>query len=324
MHRKLFYLLILLLPLSVHGAETIRELEGKMYWHSGDKEGEDKMAIARKILRLDPVNKRAIEFVCENYQISEMNTDSKTDAVNVFLDELIAKHPENMDLYILKSKYFNSRHGKLSDKECSLKEVYYLKKAYQIDSTNAEINYLLAEAYYTDFLRPYFKFKLGFGIKASDDEAKEPARKQLSVLPASAVNALHYLQNAVKYGSDSLKILAYFPIQQLRYHLYKTKPQPLYYPKRISDRSIYPPWYFANLKAGWYQDLSENYMILIEWSSDAIYSKGRFYQSIHESPLMHRKIQENQEIIRFSWFRSFQSTVFVRLDKTGNDIELNW
>jgi len=51
---------------------------------------------------------------------------------------------------------------------------------------------------------------------------------------------------------------------------------------------------------------------------------GRFYRSINEFPLMHQKIQADQEIIRFSWFRSFQSTIFVRLDKTGKDIVLSW
>lgn len=323
-NRKLFYLLILLLPLTAQSAETIRELEAKMDWHSGVRDGDDKIVLAKKILRLDPVNKGAIEFLCYIYQIKEMNSDSKADTVNVFLDELIAKHPDNKDMYILKSKYVNSGHGRLTDKEYALKEVYYLKKAYQIDSTNAETNYLLAKAYYSDFLRPYYKFKFGFGVKPSDDEDKEPIKKKQSVLPASAVNVLHYLQNVEKYGIDSLKIIAYFPIQQLRYHLRKVKPEPLTYPKRISDRYIYPPWYYANLKAGWYQDLSENYMNLIEWSADCIYSMGHFYQSINEFPLMHRKIKSNQEIIRFSWFRSFQSTIFVRLDKTGNDIVLSW
>ena len=324
MYRKLFYLLILWLPFTVRCAENIRVLEGKMYWHSGDRIGENKMAIAQKILKLDPVNKRAIEFVCENYQIREADSNSKADPVNVFLDGIIAKHPDNKDLYILKSKYFNSGHRQLTDKEYAINEVYYLKKAYQLDPTNAEINYLLAQAYYTDFLRPYYNLKFGIGIKPSDDEAKGPVIKKHPVLTASSVNALHYLQNVMKYGSDSLKTIAYFPIQQLRYHLYKAKPEPLCYPKRISDRSIYPPWYYANLKAGWHKNLSENYMILIEWSADRIYSMGRFYQSINELPLMHQKIKANQEIIRFSWFRSFQSTVFVRLDKTGNTIILSW
>jgi len=325
MLRKLFYLLICLFPLTVQCAETIHALEGKMYWHSGDRKGEDKMAIARKILRLDPVNKRAIEFVCENYQISEEDSYSKADSVNIFLDEIIAKHPNEKELYVLKSKFFNSRNSKnLTDKEYAVKQVYYLKKAFQLDSTNADINYLLAQACYTDFLRPYYKFKMGIGIQLSDDETKEPTIKKQSVLPGSDVNALHYLLNVEKYGSDSLKMIAYFPIQQLRYHLYRAKQEPLYYPKRSSDKFIYPPWYYANLKAGWYKDLSENYMILIEWSMDRICSMGHFYQSINEFPLMHQKIQTNQEIIRFSWFRSFKSTIFVRLDKGDQEIKLRW
>jgi len=324
MHRKLFYLLILLLFVTALPAVTIRELVGKLYWHSGDKEGEDKMAIAWKILRLDPVNRSAIEFICEIYQIRGVSSDSKTDPVNNFLDELIAKHPDNMDLYILKSKYINTRINNPTEKEYTLKEVYYLKKAFQLDSTNADINYLLAKAYYTDFLRPYYIFKFGIGVKPSDDDVKEPPKKLLPFLPASSRAALHYLQNIVKYGSDSLKMIAYFPMQQLRYHLYKAKPEPLHYPNQLSESYIYPPWHYANLNVGWYKDLSENYMMLIEWSANAIYSMGRFYQSMHEFPLMHRKIPANQEIIRFTWFRSFQSTIFVRLDKTGNDIALNW
>ena len=318
MYRKLFFLLILLLPLTAQCTETISELEGKMYWHPSDRKGEDKMAIARKILRLDPVNKRAIEFVCENYQNTEV------DSVNPFLDNIITKHPNNKDLYLLKSKYFNSRHSKLTDKEYALKKVYYLKKAYQLDSTNADINYLLAQTYYFDFLKPYSELEGGIGIKLSDDEANKAIIKQQSVFSTSAVNALYYLRNVVKYGSDSLKMIAYFPIQQLRYHLYKVKPELLYYPKRISESYIYPPWYYANLKSDWYKDLSKNYMILIEWSENDIYSMGRFYRSINEFPLMHQKIQADQEIIRFSWFRSFQSTIFVRLDKTGKDIVLSW
>lgn len=330
MHRRLLYLLIILLPLTALGAETIREMERRMYWQPGDKEGEDKMDIARKILRLDPVNKSAIEFICDNYQISKVDSESEVDldndedSVNIFLDNIIAKHPNNKNLYILKSKYFNSGNRKICDKEYALKEVYYLNKAFQLDSTNADINYLLAKAYYTDFLAPYCKPEFGIGVKVSTVEAKTPVVKRHSVLPTSAVNALHYLQNAVKYGSDSLKMIAYFPMQQLRYHLYKVNPEPLSFPKRISERYIYPPWYYANLKAGWYKDLSENYMFLIEWSSDGIYSIGRFYKSINEPPLMRKKIQASDEIIRFSWFRSFQSTIFVRLDKTGNDIVLSW
>jgi len=324
MKGKIFYLLILLLPLTALCAETIQELEKKMYWHPGDKEGEDKMSIAKKILKLDPVNKSAIEFICENYQAIKFDSDSKVDSVNIFLDKIIAKHPNNKDLYILKSKYFNSGNSNLTDKEFALKQVFYLKKAYLLDSTNSDINYLLAQVYYNDFLLPFNKFKEEIGIKLSVDEAKEPTIKRHSVLSTSAVNALHYLQNVVKYGSDSLKIIAYFPIQQLRYHLYKAKPVPLCYSKRISDSYIYPPWYFANLKAGWYMDLSENYMFLLEWSIDTIYSLGHFYQSINEFSLMHRKVKDDQEIIQFSWFRSFQSTIFVRLVNTGKDIILNW
>jgi len=324
MHRKLLYIFILLLPLTALSAETIRELEGRLYWHPSDKENEDKMDIARKILRLDPVNISAIEFICDNYQVRNVDSDNKVDSVNIFLDNIIEKHPNNKNLYILKSKYFNSGNRKLSDKEYAQKEVYYLNKAFQLDSTNAEINYLLAKAYYSDFLVPYYEPVFGIGVKVSDDKAKTPIVNRHSVLPTSAVNALHYLHNVVKYGGDSLKTIVYFPIQQLRYHLYKVNPEPLYFPKRISERYIYPPWFYANLKAGWYKNLSENYIFLIEWSSDGIYSMGRFYKSINEPPLMHKKIQTSDEIIRFSWFRSFQSTVFVRLDKTDNDIVLSW
>lgn len=326
MHRKLLYFLIILLQLNAFAlaAKTIRELEERMYWHPGDKEDEDKMAIARKILRLDPVNKRAIEFICENYQTIELDSNKHVDSVNIFLDNIIKKYPNNKDLYVLKSKYFNSGNSNLNDKEYALKEVYYLNKAFHLDSTNAEINYLLAKEYYADFLTPYYKSEFGIGLKVSDDEARTPVVKRNSVLPKSAVNALYYLQNVVKYGSDSLKMIVYFPIQQLKYHLYKVNPEPLSLPKRIYERYIYPPWYYANLKAGWYKDLSENYIFLIEWSSEQIYSMGRFYKSINEPPLMNKKNQKSDEIIRFSWFRSFQSTVFVRLDKTGNDILLSW
>ena len=94
MYKRGVYLLVLISLVQTVFGQTVHELEQKLYWHPGDKEV-DQMAIARKILKLDTLNKNAIEFICHNYW------DKEVDSVNIFLDNLIAKYPSNTGIVSL-------------------------------------------------------------------------------------------------------------------------------------------------------------------------------------------------------------------------------
>ena len=212
----------------------------------------------------------------------------------------------------------------MSDKEYDNRKLHFLMKAYFLNKTNPEVNYKIAETYYYDFLQPYIKDRFGFGLKDDGKPDTKQTVKDKSVLHNPAGNALHFFRNVEKYGNDSLKQIVYYPIQQLRYYLYKSIPEKLIYPKLVSDSYIYPPWYFTNIESGWYKDLTENYQALAEWSVSEIKSLGRFFYSINEPALLRKKLYSDQEIIRFSWFRSFNSTVCIRLERNRNAINLTW
>lgn len=312
-----FILLTSLYPMHLFAKQSVQALVKELEWDPADEGPDQRIAIAYKILILDPVNHEAITFICDNYAIDNRN------AIQPFLDKIIAAYPKNKDLYLIKADYFKYGKADWSDKELAETSLFYLHKAYQLDSTDLLINYKLAELYYRDFIAPYDekRFIIGFSTNL---ESGSKTRKKRSFIPHSGKKALHYFLNAMRYGTDSARHNLYFPVQQLRYALYHQLPEKLNYPPSLHQKYDYFIWDYSNLNKGWYKDLTMNYLILIEWIARDSYNQTSFMRSIGEPPISRSHMKGEDQIIRFRWCRSFRSDVFVKLEKRGDRSLLAW
>jgi len=278
------------------------------YFYSGEKYG-DKIALARTLHKKSPFDHQAIDYICRYYD------KQKIDSTDIFLNKIIEDYPDSAKAYISKAKYIYF-----------LKEVNYerekekcLKQGYLVDSLNVEVNYMLAELYYQDFLKPYCKLSWGIGI--DDDRNKFSSDKPLeeSVFNNPEDEALFYLYHLEKID-PGLKKIVYFPIQQLQ--RYKNKNLEIEDIHSIDDNCYFPVWYFLNLTDNWADDLSKDYLFEVERSPAEWLSK--FLQDIDEPCLYKNDEIESQNIFRFTWLRTFHNPVCLRLENNNGIYTLYW
>ncbi len=276
------------------------------YYKSEEKYG-DKIALAYKLHEIAPFDRQAVDYICRYYY------DRKIDSVGIFLDKLVKDFPNKTEAYILKAEHlsFDKRANGEIDK------VKYLNRAYTIDSLDIDVNYKLAELYYMDFLKPYFKFSWGVGVKEDNKWDEHP--KKNSIFKNSADSALFYLYNLQKI-SPSLNKEVYFPIQQLE--KFKNKNWNIGDINSIDNNCYFPVWYFMNLQDGWEDDLSKNY--LSQTSTSPSQYLSAFLQSIEEPCLYNNDQLKTQDVYRFTWLRSFDNPVCIRLERQNEEYILHW
>ncbi|MBK5722812.1 hypothetical protein JGH11_18225 [Dysgonomonas sp. Marseille-P4677] len=308
MKRVLFICFCLLS--TVMYAQTIDSLKYELsYYKSGEKDG-GKIALARELHIKAPFDSQGVSYICQYYY------DRNIDSVNIFLNKLIKNFPDSTKAYIRKAENITFIRGVNHEKE----KVKCLERGYLADSLDLEINYMLAELYYNDFLRPYFKPSWGIGIKEDRNNnlsSLRPARKRVFIKAED--KALFYLNNLKRINSQLEKIV-FFPIQQIE--KYKNRQWVVKSPQTIDNDCYFPIWYFINLEEGWESDLSRDYLFDLEMSP----SKGLSYflQNIDEPCLYNNKNISNSEVFRFTWLRTFHNPICLRLERINESYTLHW
>jgi len=304
-------------------SQTIDKLEYELSYMSGNERYGDKINKARLLQLIDPFNYRAVDYICRYYY--ERNIDS----ISIYFDQFIQKFPNRPEPYILRANNISLEFKLCSDSLFKIKKEYYLKKALSKDFTNIQANYSLAELYYHDFIgqfmKPYKSKSSIFEYEAYNDSIEArinfPAKK--AIFQHSADSALRYLQ-FIECLSPELEDVVYFPIKQLERYLDSTIYVKVDSLKGIKDNCFYPIWYFANLSPSWTTDYTIDYLFEIESSKSKIDWLKIQLEDLEEQCLYNIDIPDNNEIYRFTWLRSFDPPISIRLHRNNNNITLYW
>lgn len=295
----LFILLLLFTSISQTYAQTVEDLEVKLNILCCDEGNIPELEIkyrdiARELLRIDTANKKAINFLYRSF-----NERGEKDSIKLLDKQLIDyfnnKYGRDNSKDYLYSYLFktNTNYYKWIKDEIKYKEKYYLE-----DSTDIETITSLAENYYRIF--------------------NESIQRQFrnDTIYNYVKHAILYTEKLCKLKPEYLAAYKY-PLIQLRYFLgekdtsllfekYKTNDYPYFYP--ILSFAKYPKDWLKDYRANLF-DKTESF---IRWSSD-----GQILKALEEERLYLMKT--DKEIFRFTWLRSFNNSVAIRIEKDGDN-----
>lgn len=314
-------ILLLFLPFYCY-SQSVEELENDLRSLFNQSYG-GKINKALLLQKKDPFNETAVKYICRYYY------DRKIDSVSAFFDQLISRFPNRPEPFILRALCITQELRDCPDSVITDKKEYYLKKAMATDRINPTAAYLLAELYYRDFLVPFERSENNYSYHAADnthaDKGLEFSRhsEKKSFFSHPADSALCYFYIAETINSNIGSIL-YFPEKQLERYLGRTGIVRLDSLSSLYDNCYFPIWYFANLSPGWENDFSVYYLNSIN------FSKGRAdwiktqLEALHEPCLFNSARSQAKDIYRFTWLRSFDPPVVVRIEKDKDKIMVYW
>lgn len=313
-------LFFLLTYASIFG-QSIQELENDLSWRSISEKGGDKIDKAWALQSKDPFNISAIGYILRYYE------DRKIDSISFFFDDLLKKFPDSIEPYLLRADLLSFEIKRSHDSLFITKQLEYFYKAYKIDNTNIDVNYKLAKLYYHDFIDPFYYTIREIQVidKVKSDSAYTMTdtlrRKNLSVFIHPEDSALFYFHN-LEILSELYKGFLFFPIKQIETYKNISSGKMLDSLMGISDNCYFPSWYFVNLSAKWENNLTIDYLSQIESSYDYIdYIKSRL-EVMKEPCLYLMNLPDNMEIYRFTWLRTFDNPISIRVEKCGDKIQL--
>lgn len=94
--------------------------------------------------------------------------------------------------------------------------------------------------------------------------------------------------------------------------------------ERSFELCYFPISYFTNLKVNWECDYTSNYLFEIESSKRTAEWLEYQLNDLGENCLYNKEVEANTIIYRFTWLRSFDPPVAIRLEKIDNEIILYW
>lgn len=270
-------------------SQTIKEREKDLDAYMRGTTWKTKTKQAWELLTMDKYNETAIRYLLRVY-----NANLERDSVSIFFEDLINNNNEDITPYLLRIKFSN--YEGLTAK----KRIEYLVKAYQLDSSNIQIDSLLGRLCYHEF-NNHFKDDL-----KRNDETDFYARTSLTCF-----NRLCELD---KRFQDNLK----YPLIQLSFYLndsiskekYEKFKQSLYY---------FPVTRFADLPPDWETDKK------IDVIDNPLFAKlerySQFLSAMNESILFNA---ESAKVFRFIWLRTFHNPVVIGLRNEKDRITLYW
>lgn len=257
---------------------------------------------AEKIFKIDPFNEYATYYLTEAYR--NTNNDS---LIPKFFEKKISENPENPTPYLLSAKY-QYRDFSLSDTTM----LEPMKKAMELAPKNFEANYLLAVSY-------YYLFNQAAISKSS------------SKMTFFASQSQNFFKSTVSIDSSAVSYLKY-PIIQISFFLNDDttaiKFEKLKY-KPNTDNNHVPSdgqFYFPvdrfieledNWKTSYHLDIVRKTNLakfVLDWYSGQLRALGE--------PLIFD--QKSDTIYRFTWLRTFDHPVAVRIQKNNDRIKLTW
>ena len=305
---KNLFLLFIILSFSSF-SQTVNELEEELQLPWTSQFQKNGLQLIDALLAEDPFN----DIV---FSALHKHDDSLS---KIKLRKILDKYPDRPEPYYLRAKYSYLNHEE---------SLALLNKAFEKDSLSAGANYYLGEYYYNKFIYPLLKedynpfegmIFLSMFFSAIDNIKYKAIESQHS--PA-------YAEKAYKYFFASWNLNAkyrykiYFPLKQLECYLKKNPSTQLQI--LSSKNGFFPYGHFATPKGDWQCNFSIDYLWEFdsaEWN--AIFLKLHL-QAMQELSLYNAKVNEGDEIYRFTYLPSFDQPVAVRVEKKGNEIFFNW
>jgi len=246
---------------------------------------------AEQILNSDTIYYSSCKDLLRNYSDKQ-----QYDSINLFYSKLISKYKNSPKPYLIRGEYWFFEYPRNPEKE-----LYYYKKAYEIDSNDFDVNYKLAKKYYYLFQKR---------IRTKDKKN-------------SARNFIKYAEKFCKIDSSYLVAFKY-PLIQMHYFLgnkdtsylfkkYATSTYPYYFP--ILEFAEYPKDWLRDYRV----DLFFNTERFIDSREDWF---GNKLKAMREKRLYLKKTDKN--IFRFLWLRSFDKPYVIRIEEDKDNIMIYW
>lgn len=244
---------------------------------------------AEKILNSDTIYYVSCKELVTNYSDKQ-----QFDSINLFYSKLISKYKNSPKPYLIRGEYWYLEFPRNPEKE-----LYYYKKAYEIDSNDFDVNYKLAKKYYYLFQKR---------IRTKDKKN-------------SASNFIKYAEKFCKIDSSYLVAFKY-PLIQMHYFLGNKDTSYLF--KKYATSSY--PYYFPILEFAEYpKDWLRDYRVDLFFNTERFINSredwyGNELKAMKEKRLYLEKTDKN--IFRFLWLRSFDKPYVIRIEKDKDNIML--
>jgi hypothetical protein len=264
-----------------------------------DEEWGHKMNKAWDLLKKDPCNEVAIEYIVQWYY--KNNQKQKIDA---FFKDLSAHNPKNTHPYLIRIN-LSDRYEKWN----KIQKINYLKKALFINPNDIDVNYMIGKLFYSLF-----------------NEGHKTHIKQKD-LNYYARNAIYYLYAICKIDPSHTESLKY-PLIQL-YNYIGAKASVALFERYNKQESYIPLSAYLNLPSSWRSDYKINVIDYfdkfnmggIEYAISSVNTCAVFLEAMNELSLTGNK---NGISFRALILPSFQNPIMVRIENINNRIMLYW
>lgn len=270
-------------------SQTIKEREKDLDANMRGTTWKTKTKQAWELLSLDKYNETAIRYLLRVY-----NANLERDSVSIFFEDLINNNKEDITPYLLRIKFSN--YEGLTAK----KRIEYLIKAYQLDSSNIQIDSLLGRLCYHEF-NNHFKADL-----KRNEETDFYARTSLT-----SFNRLCELDKRFQYNLNyALMQLSFYLNDSISKEKYEKFKQSHYY---------FPVTKFADLPPE--SEINKKIDMIANRSVTKLERYSQFLSAMNEPILFNA---EPAKVFRFTWLRTFHNPVVIGLRNENDKITLYW
>lgn len=299
---KVFLTAILLLINIISFSQAIEELEYELSFFKSGEEWGNKKDIAFKLLKIDRLNTKAIDYLVEVY-----GRKNQRDSITILFDKIIKSNPNSAVPYLIRARDRNAHFAGLTYTQ----QINYLKKSKELDSNNIEAIYMLGKLYYELFNKEY-----------KDNRKKE--------------NLDYYAGNSTQYFSElcdlneNYKESMKFPLLQLANYLGDARKLKTYENYNVQI-SYFPISAFVDLPNNWQTNYSVN---VLNFVPDSVFKVSGVESAIFHINWYSEYLKALGEpvltdslptkVFRFTWLRSFNNPIVIGLENKNDSITLYW
>lgn len=283
-------------------SQTVKELEHELSFYKSGEEWGNKKNIAYKLLDIDSLNVKAI-----NYLVAVYGRNNQKDSISFLFDRLIKENPNSPEPFLIRAQEQNADFAELTYTQ----QINYLKEAYNLDSVNVEAIYTLGKLYYELFIKEFKKDK-------------------------KKTNLDYYSSSAIKYFStlcnlnDGFKEPLKYPLIQLANYNRDLKKKQLYESYKIQS-SYFPISAFVDLPSDWKTNYTVNVINFVSDSEfkvsgvePALFDINWYAEHLNalEEPVLINSL--STKVFRFTWLRTFHNPIVIGLENQNDSITLYW
>jgi hypothetical protein len=249
---------------------------------------------AKKILTIDNYNENAVRYLVDSYWLT-----GNKDSIKLLFENLIKVDPKSPYPLLLRAKYDYSFESRYNPDKLNL-----LNEAYCLDSSNHEVNYQLGICYYMLFSNLFQK------------------PNDIHILENYARKAKLHFDNLVKTKSSKVGTIKYHLVQVSNFLNVKSNIKEFETYIHDPDDSYYPVNQFLEFPIDWHSNFNFNVNEAFENSYSTVKGYTNILIALHEPKLYNQPT--NKQIFRFTWVRSFDNPISIRIENDNDKYVLYW